>query len=44
MNRLLRIHSAWMLAFCCIVTIIAIGDYGPWVLCVNNTSRIELPA
>src|SRR5690349_18516692 len=26
MNRLLRIHSAWMLAFCCIVTIIAIGS------------------
>jgi broad specificity phosphatase PhoE len=26
------------------VTAIAIGDYGPWVLCVNNTSRIELPS
>ena len=26
------------------VTAIVLGDYGPWVLCVNNAGRIELPS
>lgn len=25
------------------VTVVQIGDYGPWVLCVNNTERVPLP-
>lgn len=25
------------------VSVIAIGDYGPWVLCVNNTSEVQMP-
>ncbi|HSU65911.1 MAG TPA: histidine phosphatase family protein, partial [Tepidisphaeraceae bacterium] len=25
------------------VSVVAIGDYGPWVLCVNNTDSIQLP-
>lgn len=25
------------------VSVIAIGDFGPWVLCVNNTSEIQMP-
>jgi broad specificity phosphatase PhoE len=25
------------------VSVVAIGDYGPWVLCVNNTSEIQMP-
>ncbi|HXE53868.1 MAG TPA: histidine phosphatase family protein [Tepidisphaeraceae bacterium] len=25
------------------VSVVAIGDFGPWVLCVNNTSEIQMP-
>lgn len=25
------------------ISVIAIGDYGPWVLCVNNTAEIQMP-
>lgn len=25
------------------VSVVAIGDYGPWVLCVNNTGEIQMP-
>lgn len=25
------------------VSVVAVGDYGPWVLCVNNTGQIQLP-
>lgn len=25
------------------VSVVAIGDYGPWVLCVNNTVEIAMP-
>ena len=25
------------------VSVVAIGDYGPWVLCVNNTGEVRLP-
>ena len=25
------------------VSVIAIADYGPWVLCVNNTGDVALP-
>ena len=25
------------------VSLVAISDYGPWVLCVNNTGEIRLP-
>lgn len=25
------------------ISVVAIGDYGPWVLCVNNTGEIQMP-
>jgi len=25
------------------VSVVVIGDYGPWVLCVNNTEEIQIP-